>query len=190
MSVTTLHFFLTAAACLCVVGLIYGILVSRQNCSPIKSKQQFQAHVCLGLGIVLGACTSGWFESHLPSLSAEGTIQTVQVSGEKVRQTSMRIHLTDGSFLSVYASGDDHYFQPGQHLRLTYKIRNFRGFSGSIQEAHFISSNGIEEGTFTTFDPIMSYFLAGFGLFVIWGGYKKYKRDPEATETDRSWSQF
>jgi hypothetical protein len=59
---------------------------------------------------------------------------------------------------------------------------SYRGYSGSIHKAQFLSSTGSEEGVFNGTDDWPPYFMLLLGLLVMWAGVRKFKRDPEGAE--------
>ncbi len=176
--------FLLMAACFCVGGIGYGVYASRESISPKKGKGRLIAFLLCGAGICIGALAIGSLQWTTPIYQVDGVVESAQIhSQNKGYRTSLIVQTSSGVDLVLNADGRSPYFRTGEHLQVSY-----RGYSGSIHKALFLSPTGNEEGIFNGTDDWPPYFMFLMGLFVMWAGVRKFKRDPEgAGESKGMW---
>lgn len=167
----------TAAVCLILIGLAIGVLSAVQSVSPRKGKERLVAFLCIGIGVCTGASAKLRYQALLPTYELAGQIESAQVRAEgKGHRTAVVIRVGRGQ-VALDASGMSPYFQAGQLIRVRYQ-----GVTGDILKAHFLSKNGAEIAVFNGTDTWSPYWWIIIGAFVIFAGFKKYRRDPEGTE--------
>jgi hypothetical protein len=178
MELKLMKALLFLAACFCLVGIGSGIYASRESISAKKGKSRLIAFLLCGVGICTAALALGSLQWATPIYQVDGIIESAQVhSRNRGYRTSLRVQTSSGGELELNADGRSPYFRTGEHLKVSY-----RGYSGSIHKAQFLSSTGSEEGVFNGTDDWPPYFMLLLGLLVMWAGVRKFKRDPEGAE--------
>ena len=167
---------LVAAVCLWVAAVGFAISASRQSASIRKGRHRLLAYFLAGLGFCVVSIAPAWLQWTVPIYESEGTIQSAQVHAEgKGHRTDLTVQTTSGAELALRADGMSQYFRSGEHVKVSYQ--RYR-----IIKAHFLSPSGNEEGIFNSTDLWAPYGMFGLGLFVIWAGFRKTRRDPEGFE--------
>ena len=167
---------LVAAVCLWVAAVGFGISASRQSASIRRGRHRLLAYILAGSGFCVVSVASAWLQWTLPIYESEGTIQSAQVHSEgKGHRTDLMMQTTSGEELALQAGGDSQYFHSGEHVKVSFQ--RYR-----IIKAHFLSPSGNEEGVFNSTDSWAPYGMFSLGLFVIWAGFRKTRRDPEGFE--------
>lgn len=167
----------TLAAFLVLVGVISGISSALQSIAIKKAKQRLTAIVCIGTAICIGSLGTFVYQSLMPTYELLGQIERAQIRTQgKDHRTAVLVRAGNGR-VALDASGLSPYFQAGQVVRVRYQ-----GVTGYILKAHFLSTTGAEVAVFNGTDTFPPYWGMALGAFVIFAGFRKYRRDPEAAE--------
>jgi hypothetical protein len=170
--------FLLLAVGFCLSGIGYGVSASRESISLKKGKRRLIGFLLCGVGICIAALAFGSLQWTAPTYLVDGIIESAQVhSQNRGYRTSLIVQTSSGTELALSADGSSPYFHVGEHLKASYRV-----YSGSIHKAQFLSSTGSPEGVFNGTDDWPPYFMFLLGLFVMWAGVRKFKRDPEGVE--------
>lgn len=166
-----------ALSCI-VASAISAILCSRLGLSIKKGKLRLLGYCLLSSGLtILGVSWIAYQES-LPVYHTEGVIQDANVYRHS-KDTHTRVHVltaSDGE-LVLDASGSSTLLHPGEHLVVTY-----RGETGSIIRATFLTNEGSIEGHFNGTDLWPAYFWLFLGVLFGYDGFQRHRRDPEGSE--------
>jgi hypothetical protein len=88
------------------------------------------------------------------------------------------IATSSGGTISLHTSDRSIYFRRGEHLWLRYQ-----GDTGELLKAIFYATNGSQEGAFQNTQVLGEVGSLLGGSFLIWAAFKKYRRDPEGSES-------
>jgi hypothetical protein len=163
---------LLMAGCSLVAALICGVRAS-QAIEPPKARMRLWAVSLFGSAFLFAGIALIVFNYQLPTIEAEGMIEDVSVHSQgRGYRSDITVRVRQGGQASLRASGRSVYFRRGEHVRLRYQ-----GFTGVIKHAQFFAINGKPEGVFQGNDFLTGYSALGLGVFLIFLGWKRYRRD-------------
>ncbi|MGA9069182.1 MAG: hypothetical protein WB424_02935 [Terracidiphilus sp.] len=167
-----------------LIAVRYGYIAATESDSPRKGKARLIGTFVFGSWLCIGSLSMILFNASLPVFDFEGRIESVQVihSASRNYRASLQIQTTSGGNILIFASDRSQNFHPGEYVKVHYQ-----GDTGELLKASFFAPNGKQDGAFISSSIWTPYLGFLFGMFIIWAGFRKYHRDPEAAE-DSSWS--
>jgi len=162
-----------------LVAIRYGYVAATESDGPRKGKALLIASLLFSSWFCLEPTLSFLCDSSLPTFEFRGRITTVDVrdSSSKYYSAYLYIQTGSGGKIVIHASDRSKFFRPGQLLKVRY-----RGDTGELIKAYFYSPEGKQEGiaqSTINLSRMVTFFI---GLFCIWAGIRKYRRDPEGAE--------
>ena len=163
---------LIALACV-AIAIAYGIAAGAATNQARRTKHILLIHIFFGLAACLTTPAILLTEYQLPTLHAQGTITSISIHSQgKDYRSEVVLQLASGGDVHLFASGRSNYFRPGQRADLRYQSQ-----TGDILYAQFLTVDGHPEGVFRSLDPVMPYFPLLAGIFTLYMGWRRYKRD-------------
>jgi hypothetical protein len=176
---TLIQLLIIATGCAFLLGLRYGFIAATESDSPRKGNACLIATGMFGLIFCLPALAVILYNHSLPILENEGQVKSVQVihGDNKHYSAFLQIHTLSSGDISIHASNRSDGFHRGEQVKFRYQ-----GGTGELLKAWFFTADGRQEGVFNGTSTWAPYVPLLFGLFLIWGAFKQFHRDPEGAE--------
>jgi hypothetical protein len=164
-----------------VAAIVCGIATSLMSVGPRKGRLQLAASLLIGAVVCVASVSDFVIDRQRPVFEAAGYVRSAAVHrAGKSDRTEIQIQMASGAVAHVNARGRSPYFRPGEPIEATYK-----GYTGSIVRARFYSASGALEGQFDGASSFGNFLAFGLGVFLMWAGVVKFRRDPEGAEVGR-----
>ena len=153
-------------------GIILVIIVLCLDPSLLRGSLKFWATTALGMVFLLGSADSIYTRKIAPRYGATGIISAVDQHGGKNPRTYFRLNTTDGGYFRLCAKTESGDLQNGETITAEWMIfdadvLHYRVLTGPHRGNHFQDVIGFE----AIVEPI-------FGLFLIGGAFRLWRRDP------------
>jgi hypothetical protein len=158
----------------------YGWIAATESDGPRKARARLIASLLFSSSLCIAPMLKFFYDESLPIFEVNGKIDSVNVrnSSSKYYSAYMQIQTNSGGDVVVHASDRNERFHIGQQVKVRY-----RGETGELVKAYFYSNDGSQEGVFNNTLILSEVSLFLVGIFCVWASIRKYRRDPEGSES-------
>jgi hypothetical protein len=158
----------------CGLVFSYRALASPAALPARRQKSNFLANLFFALAFCLATPAIVFNQHQLPIIQIQGVVQSTSVASPRIdNRLNIVFQPETGALVILHTSGGSSHFRPGQRAEVQYEET-----TGNILYAQFLAPDGHPKGVFRNSGSFLpSYFPLVTGLFILYLGWRRYKRD-------------